>query len=40
MNINKELGQIKYLFEYKRGQEINKLFFSNLPRVQPDRNGL
>lgn len=37
MNINEELDQIKYLLEYKRGQEINEMVFSNLPGVQPDK---
>jgi hypothetical protein len=37
MKINEELNQIKYLLEYKRGQEINEMVFSNLPGVQPDK---
>jgi len=37
MNINEELGQIKYLLEYKRGQEINEFLVSGLPDVQPDK---
>lgn len=35
MSINEELGQIKYLLEYKRGQEINE-FISTVP-VEPDK---
>lgn len=37
MKINEELNQIKYLLEYKRGQEIDEMVFSNLPGVQPDK---
>jgi hypothetical protein len=31
MNINEELGQIKYLLEYKIGQEINE-YLTSIPR--------
>lgn len=37
MNINEELNQIKYLLDYKRGQRISEMEFSNLPGVQPDK---
>jgi hypothetical protein len=35
MNINEELGQIKYLLEYKRGREINE-YLTSIPR-EPDK---
>jgi len=37
MNIQEQLSQIKYLLDYKRGQLINEMEFSNLPGVQPDK---
>ena len=38
MNINEELDNIKYLFNYNRGKVISEQsVFSNLPGVQPDK---
>ena len=37
MNIQEQLSQIKYLLDYKRGQMVNELTFSNLTPVQPDK---
>jgi hypothetical protein len=37
MNIQEQLNQIKYLLDYKRGQLVNEMEFSNLPGVQPDK---
>jgi hypothetical protein len=37
MNIQEQLNQIKYLLDYKRGQLVNEIEFSNLPGVQPDK---
>ena len=37
MNIQEQVSQIKYLLDYKRGQLVNEMEFSNLPGVQPDK---
>jgi len=37
MNVQEQLSQIKYLLDYKRGQLVNEIEFSNLPGVQPDK---
>jgi hypothetical protein len=37
MNIQEQLGQIKYLLDYKRGQMVNEFQISGLPVVEPDK---
>lgn len=37
MKLNQEISEIKYLLEYKRGQELDEVLLSNLPGVTPDK---